>query len=177
MAFTYPYLRFPLVLVTKKERLIHRLEQVLHRPIGIVRDYSYKEEFEKNYPQGDLREYTSAEAGLQAVKSGEIYAFIDSLPVMAKQIQNNHPELKIVDKIDYQHTLSLASSQIDPALVGIFNKVIATISVQQHEEIVNRWLPLVYETQPDMQWLWYLLIAIIIIIMLLIFRNQVLKNT
>ncbi|WP_198552741.1 transporter substrate-binding domain-containing diguanylate cyclase [Psychromonas sp. Urea-02u-13] len=177
LAFTYPYLRFPLVLVTKKERLIHKLEQVLHRPIGIVKEYSYKYEFDRNYPQGDLREYTSAEAGLMAVKSGEIYAFIDSLPVMAKHIQNTHPELKIVEKIDYQHTLSLATSLTDPALVGIFNKVIATISVQQHEEIVNRWLPLVYETQPDTDWIWIMLIAILVLFLLLIFRNQVLKKS
>jgi len=177
LAFTYPYLRFPLVLVTKKERLVHKLEQVLHRTIGIVKDYSYKEEFEKNYPQGDLREFTSAEAGLQAVKSGEIYAFIDSMPVMAKHIQKNYPELKIVDKIDYQHTLSLATSLSEPTLVTIFNKVIATISVQQQEEIVNRWLPLIYETKPDMHWLWYLSTAIIIIFLLLLFRNQVLKKS
>jgi diguanylate cyclase (GGDEF)-like protein len=177
LEFTYPYLRFPLVLITKKERLIHKLEQVLHRPIGIVKDYSYKYEFERNYPQGDLREYTSAEAGLMAVKSGEIYAFIDSLPVMAKYIQNTHPELKIVEKIDYQHTLSLATSLADPALVGIFNKVIATISVQQHEEIVNRWLPLVYETQPDMSWIWIVFIAILVLFLLLLFHNQVLKKS
>ncbi|MCP5079549.1 MAG: diguanylate cyclase, partial [Psychromonas sp.] len=177
LAFTYPYLRFPLVLVTKKERLVHKLEQVLHRPIGIVKDYSYKEEFEKNYPQGDLREYTSAEAGLQAVKSGEIYAFIDSMPVMAKHIQKSHPELKIVDKIDYQHTLSLATALSEPALVDVFNKVIATISVQQQESIVNRWLPLIYETKPDMNWLWYLFGGFIIVFLLLLFRNLVLKKS
>ncbi|WP_022940924.1 transporter substrate-binding domain-containing diguanylate cyclase [Psychromonas hadalis] len=177
LVFTYPYLRFPLVLVTKKERLVHKLEQVLHRPIGVVKDTSYKEAFEKNYPQGDLREYTSAAAGLQAVKSGEIYAFIDSLPVIAKHIKQNHPELKIVDKIDYQHTLSLATSLLDPVLMDIFNKVIATISVQQHEEIVNRWSPLIYETKEDLTWLWAVLIVIMILFLLLIFRNQVLKKS
>lgn len=177
LSFTYPYLRFPLVLVTKKERLTHHLEQILHRPIGIVKDYSYIETFNKNYPQSNLREYISAEAGLQAVKSGEIYAFIDLLPVMAKHIQTNHPELKIVDKIDYQHTLSLASSRIEPVLVNIFNKIIATISVEEHEQVLNHWLPLVYETQADMRWLWYIFIAILIVFLLLIFRNQVLKKS
>ncbi|PKF60890.1 hypothetical protein CW745_13530 [Psychromonas sp. psych-6C06] len=176
-AFTYPYLRFPLVLVTKKERIVHTLEQVLHRPIGIVKDYAFKQDFEKNYPQGEIREFTSAEAGLKAVKSGEIYAFIDSLPVMAKLLQKDYPEIKIVDKLDYLHSLSLATANNDPALVGIFNKVLATITAKQHEDIVNRWLPVVYETKQSVTWLWYLLISIVFIFSLLLFRNQVLKNS
>jgi diguanylate cyclase (GGDEF)-like protein len=176
LAFTYPYLRFPLVLVTKKERLVHQLEQILNKPIGIVKDYAYKYEFNKNYPHGDLREYTSANAGLMAVKNGEIYAFIDSLPVMAKHIQKNYTGLKIVEKIDYQHTLSLATSLTDPALMGIFNKVMATISVQQHEEIVNRWLPLVYEKKHDMNWVWAVFFIATILLLLLIYRNKVLRK-
>ncbi|WP_028862290.1 transporter substrate-binding domain-containing diguanylate cyclase [Psychromonas aquimarina] len=175
--FSYPYLRFPQVLVTKKERLIHKLEQVLDKPLGIVKDYSYKDVFEENYPQGHLREFSSAQAGLDAVESGEIYGFIDSLPVMARQIQKYYPELKIADKFEHKYALSLAVRESNRVLLGVFNKIIASISVQQHEEIINRWLPLVYEKKNSLTWLWSILAAAAVICFIFVLRSLLLTRT
>ena len=183
LLFTFPYLRFPLVLVTKKNHLMHKLEQVIHKPLGIVKDYSYKDVFEESYPQAKLREFSSADMGLAAVENGEIYGFIDSLPVMARKIQEYYPELKIADKFEHKYALSLAVTNSNPILLGIFNKVIATISVQQHQEILNRWLPLVYEKESDLIWFWYLSALVIFIFSIFIIRyvyllkaNQKLTN-
>jgi len=177
LTFTSPYLHFPLVLVTKKEYFIHKLDDVLHKAIGIVKGHSYKEVFDKHYPNGVLREYASVEAGLSAVKKGEIYSFIGSLPVMADQVQKHYPELTIADKLDYINNLSLATSLNEPLLVNIFNKVIASISVIQQEEIVSRWLPLAYEKKQDQRWLWCVFVIVFIALLLLVFRNKMLKKS
>jgi len=83
--------------------------------------------------------------------------------VMAQKIQSAYPELKIADKFDHKYSLSLAVTGENSLLLTIFNKVIATISAQQHDQIVNRWLPLVYEKKSDLTWLWYLFVAAIVI--------------
>ncbi|WP_019613719.1 transporter substrate-binding domain-containing diguanylate cyclase [Psychromonas ossibalaenae] len=175
--FSYPYLRFPQVLVTKKERSIHKLEQVLDKPLGIVKDYSYKDVFEENYPQGNLREFSSQQAGLNAVESGEIYGFIDSLPVMVRQIQKYYPELKIADKFEHKYALSLAVQESNRVLLGVFNKVIASISVRQHEEIINRWQPLVYDKKNSLTWLWSVLAAAAVICFIFVWRSLLLTRT
>ncbi|WP_415225739.1 transporter substrate-binding domain-containing protein [Psychromonas sp.] len=163
LSFSFPYLRFPLALVTKKDRLIAKIDEVLDKPLGIVKDYAYKDFFENKTPHANLREFSSAKLGLAAVESGEIYGFIDLLPVMAQQIKSTYPELKIADKFDHKYSLSLAVTGGDTLLLAILNKVVASISVQQHDQIVNRWLPLVYEKESDLTWLWYLLAAVIFI--------------
>lgn len=167
LSFSFPYLRFPLVLVTKKEG-VDKVDSVLDKPLGVVKDYAYKDLVEKHHPQASLQEFSSAEEGLAAVERGEIFGFVDSLPVMAKKIQRAYPALKIADKFDHQYALSLAVSGDNPLLLAIFNKVIATISVQQHDQIVNRWLPVVYEKEPDSLRLGYLLAAVVFIFCALI---------
>ena len=102
---------------------------------------------------------------------------------MARKIQEYYPELKIADKFEHKYALSLAVTNSNPILLGIFNKVIATISVQQHQEILNRWLPLVYEKESDLIWFWYLSALVIFIFSIFIIRyvyllkaNQKLTN-
>lgn len=170
LSFSFPYLHFPLVLVTQESEPVKRLKSVSDRPIGIVKDYAYKESLEEEYPNSNLIEFDSSNDGLNALERGEIYGFIDSFPVMARQIQQNYPTLKIIDKFEHKYSLSLAVTKSNPLLLGIFNKVIATISVQQHEKIVNRWLPLVYEKESDLKWFWFFLIAIMLVFVIFIVR-------
>lgn len=170
LSFSFPYLRFSLVLVIQKKHPTRKLEDVLDKRLGIVKNYSYKDIFEKNYPNTNLIEFRSSSEGLKALESGEIYGFIDSLPVMAKKIQLNYPSLKIADKFEHQYSLSLAVIKSEPVLLGIFNKVIATISLRQHEKIINRWLPLVYEKESSLKWFWTFLVVIILAFMFFIIR-------
>ena len=149
MSFTFPYLRFPSVLVTHQDNQVYKLKQVLHKPLGIVKGYSYKEVFVNLYGNVKFKEYDSIEAGFSAVKQGEIYGFIDSLPVIAKKIQNTYPEFKIVEKFGSEYAFSLAVEKGNIVLLDIFNKLLASIGRQDQEYILNRWSPVLYERDKD----------------------------
>lgn len=183
MSFTAPYLDFPLVLATHQDNQVYKLQQVLHKPLGIVKGYSYKEVFDNLYPEGNLQEYNSIAEGLDAVNRGEIYGFIDSLPVMAKQIQALYPEIKVVDKFEHKYLLSLAVAKNDPILLAIFSKVVASISLQQQQQILNRWLPVIYEKNKSVSGYWIAIALVSVLVLCLLLRlycskkyNQELKE-
>ena len=160
LSFSFPYLEFPMVLVTHRDNPSYKLEQVLHKSLGVIKGSSYKETFDRLYPEADLREYNSMQAGLDAVNDGEIYGFIDALPVIAKQIQHYYPEIKLVDKFEHAYSLSLAVGHNNQILLDIFNRVIASISLQQQQQILNRWLPVIYEKQSDVFTYWLVIVLI-----------------
>ena len=149
MSFTFPYLRFPLVLVTHKDNEVNKLQQAFDKPLGMIKGYSYKEIFEDLYRTVNIKEYDSIDAGFNAIKKGEIYGFIDTLPVIAKQIQSHYSEFKVVDKLEYEHTFSLAVRKNNIVLLDIFNKLLASIELQELEYILNRWTPVLYEKNKD----------------------------
>ena len=149
MSFTFPYLRFPSVLVTHQDNRPYKLQQVLHKPLGIVKGYSYKEMFEDLYIGVKLKEYNSIEDAFNAVVQGEIYGFIDSLPVIAKKIQSTYPDFKVVEKFESEYTFSLAVAKDNIILLDIFNKLLASIKRHEQEYILNRWTPVLYEKNED----------------------------
>jgi polar amino acid transport system substrate-binding protein len=148
------------------------LKDVLHEPLGTLEGGSYFEVLGALYPDADLREFSSIKTGLEAVERGEIYGFIDVLPVMAQKIQHLYPDLKIVDKFEENYAYSVAVTNDNPILLGIFNKVIESISLQQKQVIINRWQPVMYETSQNTQGYTIvitLLAAIILIVLLLLY--------
>lgn len=149
MSFSFPYLHFPSVLVTHQNNEPYKLQQVLHKSLGIIKGYSYKEIFENLYKGVKLKEYDSIEDGFAAVTEGEIYGFIDSLPVIAKQIQNTYPEFKVVEKFESNYEFSLAVAKNNIVLLNIFNKLLGSIELQDQEYILNRWSPVLYERNED----------------------------
>ncbi|TEW52234.1 transporter substrate-binding domain-containing diguanylate cyclase [Psychromonas algicola] len=169
MSFTFPYLRFPSVLVTHQNNPPYKLQQVLHKPLGIVKGYAYKETFENLYEGVKLKEYDSIAAGFKAIRQGEIYGFIDALPVIAKKIQNTYPEFKVVEKFESEFSFSLAVAKNNIVLLDIFNKLLASIELQEQEYILNRWSPVLYEKDEDVSGYIVLIAFFTIFILFLLF--------
>ncbi|WP_025566052.1 transporter substrate-binding domain-containing protein [Psychromonas sp. SP041] len=176
LSFTSAYLDFPLALVTSENNQAYKLEQVLHKPLGMLKAGSYIEFLNTLYPDADLYEYDSLKSGLDAVSSGEIYGFIDVLPVMVNQIQTLYPELKIVDKFEHEYPFSLAVSKDNTILLGIFDKVVTSIDLQQKQKILNRWLPVVYERHETGTGYWIIIslisVALTLVCLLLYFSKK-----
>jgi len=176
LSFTSAYLDFPLTLVTAVNNQAYKLDQVLHKPLGTLKQGSYIEFLNALYPDADLYEYDSLMSGLDAVSNGEIYGFIDVLPVMVNQIQTFYPELKIVDKFEPEYPFSLAVSKDNSMLLDVFDKVVTSIDLQQKQKILNRWLPVVYERSENGVGYWIIIsllsVALILVCLLLYFSKK-----
>ncbi|MDN2664005.1 transporter substrate-binding domain-containing protein [Psychromonas sp. 14N.309.X.WAT.B.A12] len=175
LSFTPDYVTFPLALITEEDNHPYKLQQVLHKPLGMLKDGSYRELLSERYSDTQFHEFRTLKEGLDAVSDGDIYGFIDVLPVMVNQIQHGYPNLKIVDQFESDYSFALAVEKGNLPLLSIFNKVIESISLQKKQEILNKWLPALYERKTSVQGYLIAVIGmslIIFLLLLLLFSNK-----
>jgi len=145
MSFTFPYLRFPSVIVTHQSNPSYNLKQLLYKPLGTLKNQVYKSNFEQIYKGKNLKQYDTLNEGFQAVENKDIYGFIGALPIVARKIQEEYLAFKIVEKFEIEYSYSLAVKKGDQVLLDIFNKLLAAIGKQEQQLILNRWSPVIQQ--------------------------------
>ncbi len=147
MHFTDPYLSIPLVLATRNDqRFIADLTSVKDEILGVVKGYAFGELLRSKHPDMQIVDVPSVNDGLKLVAQSELYGFIGTLTTVSSTIQKGFPdELKIVGKFDDRWELGVATRNDQPLLLQVFNKVINTIDKAEHQQILNRWIPVTYK--------------------------------
>ena len=177
--FTKPYIKSHLVVITKnKELYIVNISDIKDKKIGIVRGYGYVDTIKQKYPNINFVEVNDLYEGLERVKSGEFYGFIDTLATTAYEIQNKYiGELIVSGKLEEMWDLSVASRNDEPLLNSIFNKAIDDISDEQKKQIINKWIYLNMEDNKDYIFIlkWVFGLALIFGVILFIIINANLK--
>jgi len=139
--FTKTLIHSPLVLTTGMDkRFTDDIRELAHKPIGLVKGYSYKELLSYKYPYLQLIEVNNIEEGLAKVAKGELYGFIDILSVLGYAIEQYHfGAMKVSAKFDIDINLGYGVDKNDTLLLSILNKTIDTIDEGSRQEIINRW--------------------------------------
>jgi len=144
LSFTSPYVRSPMIIVTRDDvDYISNFNQLEGRVIGVVGGYASDELLSRYYPGLSLERYDSALAGLKDLAGGELYAFIDNLAAVSHIIKaEGLANLKISGQTPYSFDLGIAVRDDWPLLRSAMDKALASMSVEQHNEIYNRWVRL-----------------------------------
>jgi len=177
--FTKPYLSVPLVIATKTDELfITDVKDIIDKKnLGIVKGYAFLDILRKKYPKNKLIEVESVSKGLEKVSKGEIFGFVDTLPTIGYEIQNNYfSELKIAGKFDNTLDLSVAVVDNDEILLNIFDKLINNINEDIKYEIFNKWVNVKYDKGVDYSLVWKIVIGFVIVLLLIINRQKELMN-
>jgi ABC-type amino acid transport substrate-binding protein len=116
MDFTKPYFDFPVVLATTTEKpFFSGIENILDKPIGIVKGYAIIELLKTRYPNINIVEVDSPLDGLKKVKSKELFGYLDSLITIGYELQRGFAtELKISGQLDINFSLSIGSRNDEP---------------------------------------------------------------
>lgn len=178
MNFTKPYLEVPTVITTQLTKpFMDDVENYLRYSLGITKGFAMIEVLKEEYPHIKLVEFDSLEDGLNAVRRGEIYGYIDNLISSGYAIQKNYiGELKIVGKFNYTWNLSIGVRNDDIQLLSIFNKAIDSIKNDQYRKIINKWLSVQYEKSIDFSSIWEIVVFISALILFLIYRQYELRK-
>ena len=174
--FTKPYLKVPLVVVSRNKELFVDDVSQLEKKLGIVKGYAYGEILRSKYPNMQIVDVENVKDGLDKVNKDEIYGFIGTLASTGYEIQNNYiGYLKIIGKFDESWDLGVGVRNDEPILKDIFDKAINTISEDQHQHILNKWLVVKFISQSNQKeiLLWIILVLVIssIIIYLILKKN------
>jgi two-component system, sensor histidine kinase and response regulator len=152
--FTDPYMSFPVVFLTRKDREpLDGFDDLAGRKLAMVRDYYYVDEVLRKYP--DIEPYfvdTPLEA-INSVSDGSVDAAIVNFAVA------NHLILKYTlssVRQDSEADVSVKGFGYGvrkdwPELVSIIDKALASISEEQHKQIRERWIAYTPDSQNEVR--------------------------
>ncbi|MFP4294478.1 MAG: ABC transporter substrate-binding protein [Halothiobacillaceae bacterium] len=151
--FTAPYIRSPMVVVTRDDQpFIPDLDELAGLRVGTPADYASEEYMKLHHPGVPLVSVESVRDGLRAVAGGELDAFIDNLAVVSHHIRDQGlSSLKISGQAPLSFDLAMGVRDDWPLLRDILQKGLDSISEEQHAEIFNRWVRIHYERRVDLR--------------------------
>ncbi|MFT7004325.1 MAG: diguanylate cyclase (GGDEF)-like protein/PAS domain S-box-containing protein [Sulfurimonas sp.] len=179
MNFTNPYIIEPIVLATRPNiAFISDLKQLKKEKLAITKGYAFKEILLERYPNLQIVYVDNITDGLEKVVNGELFGFIDILPSIAYMFQEKFlNELKISGTFIDQSKLSIAVRNDDLLLLNLFNKLINNISTDTKQKISNKYTAIKYEKGFDYSLFWKIFGVVIIILMILVYKNRVIENS
>lgn len=172
--FTAPYLSFSLVIAARSEEIfIENLEQVIDRRLGVVGGYAMEHILRSRYPGIQLLQVDSVLDGLQKVRSGEIYGYIDAVPTIGHAIQQQgFPDVKIAGNLGVTLDLAIGVRNDAPLLLSVLDKAVQSMDTGLQQQILNRWISVRYERELDYRLLWPIVGGFLLLVLLVSYRNR-----
>ena len=169
MNFTSPYLSVPLVLATKPHiPFIANVKDIKNKKIGVPKGYAFLELLKNKYPNINIVEVLNAKDGLEKVKDGALFGYIGTLATVGYLFQTDFTgELKIAGKFDETWELGIGVRNDSPILLSIMQKAVASVSDLEKRDILNKWVAIKYDKVMDETWVWEVLLAALIILLII----------
>lgn len=172
--FTSSYLEVPLVVATRVDvPFINQILDLEGEKIGIIKGDAFVKILRQKYPSLNLVEVEDIKEGLDKVKNGELFAYIDTLASIGYEFQQKYfGELKIAGKISENLKLSIAVVKEDKILLDVLQKAVNKITNEMHREIFSKWVPIKYQKGIDYDLVWKISIGAILFIILVVYWNR-----
>lgn len=174
MNFTKPYIVQPFVIATlAKELFVKDASEIGERSIGVVKGYSFAELLRQRYPNIQIVTVENPKDGLERVRRGEIWGYVDAMPSIGYVLQKHSMlDLKIVGKIEFDLELSVASRKDEPLLASIMQKGVDAISEEERRVIIGKWVAVRVEQAFDYSLLWKLGAAALLLLIGIVVWNR-----
>ncbi len=171
MNFTKPYVNESLVLVTKRNvSFISDLKSLENKKIGIQKNFAYNEIIRRTYPNLEVVDVNHLRDGLKRVERGEIFGQVTTHLNVAYAFQEEfYGSLQISGKFDEKWHLSVGVRNDDPILLNIFEKVVASITDETKQRIINKWVTIKYEKSIDYKLFWSIVAFFLFIFSLILY--------
>lgn len=160
MNFTSSYLSFPMVIATnEKVAYLRGAEDLQNYTIGVAKDYAAHDFIKEHYPKlTKIVAFDNVESGLNALSQGKIFAFIDNIGTITHEAkQLGLTNLKITGEFPHRYEMSIGVRKDYPLLLSSIQKALDSITIEEKNEIYQRWISFTYETKTDFTMLWKIL--------------------
>lgn len=176
--FTAPYLRMPLVLVTKEKiPFITNFSSISKKfKIGIPKSYAFIEILKQKYPNLNIIGVKNTQDGLEKVASGKIFGFIGTSVGLNYRLRKSFINiLKISGQFPDTYSMSVAVRNDDAILLHIFNKLANNINQDKRNKILNSWIGKI-KKEKDYTLAWQIAGLSMMLILLFLYRNSTLHK-
>lgn len=174
MVFTKPYMAQPLVIATRTNELfVQDTSEIGSRPVGLRQDDVLFELLRQQRPGLQLVAVQNALDGLERVRNGELWAYIDAMPSIGYTLQKYAMlDLKIAGQVEFDVESSLATRRDDPVLASIMQKAVDSISPEERRAIVGKWLAIRVEQSFDYRLLWQVIAGASLALLAVFYWNR-----
>ncbi|SDK91961.1 polar amino acid transport system substrate-binding protein [Maridesulfovibrio ferrireducens] len=178
LKFSSSYISFPLVVATALDKMfIDDFDSVADQTFAVTKGYAAIELLRNKYPNIKIIEVEDALTGLEKIHEEGVLGYIDTVPAISYQIQKNGMfDVKISGKLDLIYDLSVGVRNDRPQLLSILNKAIASISYEERQGILNRWISVHYDKGVDYSLVWKVLAVLVFFILLLLYRYNIISR-
>ena len=148
------------------------------KKVAVVNKLAIHQYLLETYPDMEFIPVETVVDGLMKVSNGQVDAFIsDAVSASYNIMHESLSNLKIAASVDYPDDILKFGVRDDyPELVLMINKVLNSITPQEHNQILNKWMSVRYEKVTDWQefWIWVGIIAAVPFagLVLVIFWNR-----
>ncbi|PPD04766.1 MAG: histidine kinase [Methylobacter sp.] len=141
LSLTRPYLTSPIVLVMREpEQYIENIDQIKHLKLGLIQDYGYNADIQRQYPYIHFFWFENIKEGLTTVSTGGIDVLLCPLAQASYQINaNNLHNVRIVGKTQFQNQTGFAVPPKLAPLTALLDRAFDAISAKEKQKISEAW--------------------------------------
>jgi PAS domain S-box-containing protein len=143
LLFTHPYTKYSVAIVTRSDHSGAKgLTALAGRKVALVKSYAFTEIALKTQPDIIPVHVDTILEGLNKVSNSEAEAIVSDLPSLSYKISEyNFLNLKVAGIAPFEtEGLSMGVRNDWPVLVSILEKVLASITPEEHQQIRQRWI-------------------------------------
>ncbi|CAG35612.1 ATP-binding protein [Desulfotalea psychrophila] len=160
--FAKPHMAYSTVIFTRDDYWnVFGLADFAGKKVAVVRGYAILDFIRSAHPHLDIVLVDSVDMGLRQLEAGRVSAFVNDIATGVSAIQKmNLKNLKIAAYTDLKDKgLGFAVRKDWPELVAMIDKVLASITPEEHAAIHNRWIK-VESFSPWQHWARWLFIGL-----------------
>ncbi|MBS9782676.1 MAG: ABC transporter substrate-binding protein [Arcobacter sp.] len=168
----------PLALITLKNKLfVPNISDLENRKIAIHKNAAFYSMIKNKYPNLKFVETNSIEEALNLVLNGEVFGFVEKLPRLSYLVSTDvYPNLKISGTFKEKYQARISVYKNNPILKNIINKAILSINEEERKKINSKYYYVIYETAVSYEWLYKILVPLLIVLVIIIISNRKLKK-
>lgn len=176
--FSKPFASYPYVIVTREDVGFIDDVHLLHSKKFVVgRNYTIDAVLQRRYPNMRLERVENLEEGLKKVASGEAFAAIDVLPVMAYLLNKDaYADLKISGILPERFSARIMLNKQDASVLPLINRAIDTITPDENEIINYKWVSVHDRSSRLRRYLYALSLLTLLVVGWLYYRLVFLKR-
>jgi PAS domain S-box-containing protein len=150
--FSAPFYKISYVVINRlKAPFVSDLSSLEGQNVAVIKNVALHKLLEKEYPDLRIVPFENLLEALKAVSTGQAEAYVGDLMTASYQIQEHALlNLKVAaPALVERDPLSLATRKDWPVLAGIIDKAVRSISREEHDKVLQKWLRIRFERGVD----------------------------
>ncbi len=174
LLFTQPYLRVPLVILTREDApFVKGISDFPDLKVALIEGYASSELVSRDYPQKKFLFVNDLEEALLTVSKGKADAFVGDLETIRYATKKlGLLNLRVAATTPYNLDFSFAVRKDWPELIVILDKALQSIPESEKKRFLDRWTQVEVEHEVDWVMVWWVALISLIILGCIVYWNR-----